>query len=353
MRVDRVKLAIGMLITIALLWWTLRDVSFAAVWGEIRRANGWLLGAAVGVATFSFVLRALRWRVLLLPAHAGSTFGNRFGATCVGFMANNILPARLGEFARAYALSRTENLRIGACLASLVVERIFDGLILAFFLFVTMLLPGFPIDGESGDFIRNVAAVGAIVFGAGFALLWGAARFPERTLRLFEHSIGRLLSPHLSDRVISVLASFIAGLGALHRGPLFVRSVAWTVVVWLNLATSIWLGLLAFDIQVPGFTGAVFLQSMIAFAVAVPSSPGFFGLFEAASRLGLELWNVPPVEIVSFATSYHVLTFLPVTLIGLWYVRRFGLSWSDMGHGADVVEQQVGVPLTTDESAGR
>jgi uncharacterized protein (TIRG00374 family) len=330
-----------MLITVVLLWWTLRDVSPAAVWQEIRRANGWLLGAAVGVATFSFVLRAIRWRILLLPAHAGSSFGNRFGATCIGFMANNILPARLGEFARAFALSRTENLRIGACLASLVVERIFDGLILAFFLFATMLLPGFPIGGESGDFIRHMAAVGAGVFGTGFALLWGAARFPEKTLRLFEHSIGRLLSPHLSDSMIPALASFIAGLGALHRPPLFLRSLVWTIVVWLNLAASIWLGLLAFGIQAPGFTGAVFLQSLIAFAVAVPSSPGFFGLFEAASRIGLELWDVPAVEIVSFATSYHILTFLPVTLIGLWYVRRFGFTWSEVGRGAEAVEEAV------------
>ena len=100
MKADRIKVVIGLIITVVLLWWTLRDVSFATVWAEIRRADEWLLAAAVVVATFGFVLRAVRWRILLLPAHGGSSFRGRFGSTCIGFMVNNIFPARLGEFAR-------------------------------------------------------------------------------------------------------------------------------------------------------------------------------------------------------------------------------------------------------------
>jgi len=337
-----VKSVIGLALTVLLLWWVLRDVSVAEVWERVREADPWLLTGAVVAATFSFVLRALRWRVLLRPAYPDTAFNSRFGATCIGFAVNNLLPARLGEFARAYALSRTEAVNIGASVASLVAERIFDGLVLAFFLFTTISLPGFPLgEGSTAVLVRRTANVGAIVFVLAFFLLWLAARHPDRSIRLFERTLGRLVNSRLRMRASRVVAGFLEGLGALHDTATFVQALAWSIVVWLNLSASIWLGLLAFGITAPGFIGAIFLQSVIAFAVAAPSSPGFFGVFEAATRLGLGVYDVPATDMVSFATSYHVLTFIPVTILGLWYIRYFGLSWSEMGHSEQIVEAAV------------
>jgi len=333
------KTVIGFVLTVLLLWWVLRDVSVREVWQRIHEADPWLLAGAVLAATFSFVLRALRWRVLLAPSFPGSRFVPRFGATCIGFAVNNLLPARLGEFARAYALSRTEGLNIGASVASLVAERIFDGLVLAFLLFVTISLPGFPLgEGSTALLIRRTANFGALAFGIAFVVLWLAARNSGRTVRLFERLSGRLFSPTLAERATRLVEGFLSGLGALHDTATFIRALGWSLVVWLDLSVSIWLGLLAFDIAAPGLTGAIFLQSVVAFAVAAPSSPGFFGVFEAASRLGLGVYDVPATETVSFATSYHVLTFLPVTVLGLWFIRHFGLSWSEMGHTGEIVE---------------
>jgi uncharacterized protein (TIRG00374 family) len=333
------KTVLGFVLTGLLLWWVLRDVSVADVWARVQEADPWLLAGAVLVATFSFVLRALRWRVLLHPSHPDSRFEPRFGATCIGFAVNNLLPARLGEFARAYALSRTEGLNIGASIASLVAERIFDGLVLAFFLFVTISLPGFPLgEGSTGLLVRRTANLGAVAFGLAFFVLWLAARHSAGSVRLFERSVGRLLGPSLRDRASRLVSGFLAGLGSLHDTVTFAKALGWSVIVWLNLAFSIWLGLMAFAITGPGLSGAIFLQSVIAFAVAAPSSPGFFGVFEAATRLGLGVYDVPVTDMVSFATSYHILTFLPVTALGLWYIRRFGLSWSEMGHSEEIVE---------------
>jgi uncharacterized protein (TIRG00374 family) len=336
------KSAVGLALSVLLLWWVLRDVSVAEVWDRVREADPWLLTGAVVTATFSFVLRALRWRVLLRPAYADSHFVPRFGATCIGFAVNNLLPARLGEFARAYALSRTEAINIGASVASLVAERIFDGLVLAFFLFVTISLPGFPLgDGSTAVIVRRTANFGALTFGLAFFLLWLAARHPHGSIGMFERTLGRLLRPRLRQRASRLLAGFLEGLGALHNTATFVQALGWSIVVWLNLSVSIWLGLLAFGITAPGLTGAIFLQSVIAFAVAAPSSPGFFGVFEAAARLGLGVYDVPATDMVSFATSYHILTFLPVTILGLWYIRHFGLSWSEMGRSEKIVEAGV------------
>lgn len=336
------KAVLGLLLTAALLWWVLRDVSAYEVLAEIRRADPLLLAAMVATATASFLLRAMRWRVLLLPAHPGTGLRSRFGATCIGFMANNVFPARLGEIARAFALSRSERIGVSPSLASLVVERVFDTLVLAFFLLLTMSLPGFPGgEGEGAAILRRTAAIGAGGFAAGFAGLWLMVRYPEPTMRLFEHSVGRLLTPRVTDRVIRIMAGFIRGLGALHRPVIFLRALAWSVVVWLCLALSIWLGLLAFGITAPGFMGAIFLQAVIAFGVAIPSSPGFFGVFEAAAKVGLGVYGVGSTGIVSFATGYHVLTFLPVTLLGLFYAHSFGIRWSEMGHGEELVESSV------------
>ena len=91
------KSALGLILTVLLLWWVLRDVSIPEVWQRVRAADPWLLTGAGVVATFSFVLRALRWRVLLSPSHPDSRFVPRFGATCIGFAVNNLLPARLGQ----------------------------------------------------------------------------------------------------------------------------------------------------------------------------------------------------------------------------------------------------------------
>ena len=339
MRGHAVKSIVGLVLTVLLLWWVLRDVSIAEVIDRVAAADPWLLTAAVVAATFSFVLRALRWRVLLRPAYPDTAFNSRFGATCIGFAVNNLLPARLGEFARAYALSRTESVNIGASVASLVAERIFDGLVLAFFLFGTISLPGFPLgDGPAALAIRRTANFGALAFGLAFLLLWWAARHPDGSVRLFERTLGRLLISRLRVRARRLVAGFLEGLGALHNTATFVLALAWSILVWLNLSASIWLGLLAFGITAPGFTGAIFLQSVVAFAVAAPSTPGFFGLFEAATRLGLGVYDVPATDMVSFATSYHILTFIPVTVVGLWYIRHFGFSWSEMGHSEQIVE---------------
>ena len=323
--------ALGAFVTLLLLWWVLRDVSPAEVFAELREASPWWLALAVGLATFSFVLRAARWRVLLEPGHVGSSFETRFGATCTGFAANNLFPARVGELIRAYVLSRMAAVPFGASVGSLVVERVLDGLVLAIFLIVPIVLPGFPLgDTAAAGRIHRVALVASIAFALGFAVLWAAARRPEGAHRLWQRTGGRVVPARFAERLDGLVDTFVHGLGALGRPTVLLRAVLWSFVVWMCLALSIWMGLLAFRVTDPGFLGAVFLQSVIAFAVAVPSTPGFFGVFEAGVRVGLEPWDVSDPAIVGFATSYHILTFIPVTLIGLWYVRRVGLRWTEV-----------------------
>lgn len=337
----RARGVIGAVLTVLLLWWVLRDVSPAEVLAELGRANPWWMLLAVALATFSFVLRAMRWRVLLEPGHAGSSFDARFGATCAGFAANNIFPARLGEIVRAYTLARVARLPFGASVGSLVVERVLDGLVLASFLGGAIVMPGFPLgETEAAGYVRRAALFGSVVFAFGFVVLWLMARAPEAVLRLWSASLGRLIPDRFSERLTGLVDTFLRGLGALAGVSVLARAVGWSYVVWCCLAASMWTGLLAFGITGPGFVGAAFLQAVIGFAVALPSTPGFFGLFEAGTRIGLQPWNVPDALVVSFATSYHILTFIPITLLGLWYLRHFGLRWSDVRERTEAMDEQ-------------
>jgi uncharacterized protein (TIRG00374 family) len=339
----RWKTLFGVAITIALLAWVLRDVSAAEVWHELKQSNPLWLLLAVVLATLSFVLRAVRWRVLLEPVYDGTSFDSRFGSVCIGFAVNNILPARLGEFTRAFALTRTEPVPLSASIASLILERILDGVVLAIFLFATISLPGFPLgEGTTAELVRRTANVGALAFGIGLGLLWLAARNPAATSRLFDASVVRWLPDRFGERASRAAAAFVTGLGALASPTVFLRAMFWSFIVWIDLSLSIWAGLEAFEIGGPGILGAHFLQAVIAFAVAAPSSPGFFGVFEAAARVGLGPWNVTAARVVSFATSYHILTFIPVTLIGIWYLQRLGLSWSDVGRAEEKAEAAIG-----------
>jgi hypothetical protein len=333
------KAVLGFGISGGLLWFAFRDVHLAEVWHHVREADLVLLALAALTATTLFPLRAIRWRPLLQPALPRSRFHFRFAATCIGFMVNNLLPARVGEFARAYALSRLEPVKVSASFGTLVVERMFDGLTIVLLLLISMAWPGFP-DVSGRDFGSAAAWMGGL-FALVFLVLLGMVIRPETSVRLFERTIARVLPKTVRRPVVDALEAFLDGLGALRNGRLVAEIVFWSVVTWLTGALSFYIGFLAFGIQLP-FVAALFVQGLIALAVALPSAPGFFGVFEAAARVGLvSVWGVASGPALAFAIGFHMAGFLPVTLLGLYYLWRLGISWRDVGKSEDAVESAV------------
>jgi hypothetical protein len=171
------------------------------------------------------------------------------------------------------------------------------------------------------------------------------ALMPALTLRLAEGFARRLVPGRFRPGLLRMVAAFLDGLAVLRNPRLLVLSVLWAVGQWLFLALSFWAGFRAFGITQAGFLGAVFLQSAINLAVAVPSAPGFFGPFEAASTFGLGLWGVEKARAVSFTIGFHLGGFLTVTLLGLWYVWQLDLGWRDLIGAAETAEgtREMGV----------
>lgn len=250
------KAVLGLLISVGLLWFVFRDVHLAEVWDRVRRADLGLLTLSGVLATVLFPLRALRWRPLLVPSYADTRFRPRFAATCIGFMANNLLPARVGEFARAFALSRLEPVSISASFGSLVVERMFDGIVIVLFLLTAMAWPSFPAATER-DF-GTIALWAGLLFAAAFAVMLIIVARPERSVRWFERTVARLLPEAVRRPVVDALRAFLDGIGALRDARLMLRALAWSLVIWVTAALSIWVGMLAFGIRLP-FISAIFL----------------------------------------------------------------------------------------------
>ncbi|MEX2282503.1 MAG: lysylphosphatidylglycerol synthase transmembrane domain-containing protein [Gemmatimonadota bacterium] len=336
------KAILGILLGVALLYWAFRDVDLHEILAELRRADPLLFILACALATVAFPLRAWRWRPLLEVAAPGTTFRARYAATTIGFMGNNLLPARIGEFARAYALARQEKTSVVAAFASLVAERLFDAMAVVILLFTATLLPGFPevreIAGQ--DFSMMATTMAAVVVGLMLACV-ALVVWPKGTVRLVENRIAPFLPKAVRRPLVDALEAFLAGLSALRSPALLVLIFFQTMVIWVVNAFSFYVAFLAFDIHVP-FAGALFLQSVIALFVSLPSAPGFFGLFESAAKIVLvELFGVELTKAVSYAVGFHIGGFIPITVIGLYYAWRLGLSWREVEHSEEVVEDAV------------
>jgi len=334
------KALFGVVVTILLLWWSLSDVAFGEVWANIRRGNFGLLAASIAVATFGFFIRALRWKVLLVPVKADTALRSRFSAVSIGFMANNILPARVGEFARAYAFSRMEPVSAPAALGSLVVERLMDGIILLLFLVLPVFTAGFPASALSEGWGSALLQAGVLAVLAVAGVLVWLSVWPTPFVRTVEW-LARYLPKAVARPLVDSIAAFLDSVAILRRPRLLLIGALWSLFFWAWHGLSFWLGMLAFGIET-GFVSAIFTEAVVGFGVAIPSAPGFFGTFHAAAKFALsDVYGVPEAESLAFAFGYHFGGWLPITLIGLWFAWKLGLSVGDMGAAEKRVERAV------------
>lgn len=340
---------IGIAVSAFFLWVAFRGVSTEEVWGHLAAANPVLLGLAVLNHTLGIHIRALRWKYLLAPVTGPIPLGPRVSATAIGIAANNVIPLRVGEFARVLVLARQTGTAIPLVLGTIVMERLFDGLAMVASVFIVMAMPSFPATYAIGG-VNPAAAARTLLLVAGGVgiLLTLLATLPEPSVRLAE-SATRILPRSWRRPIVDALRSFVEGLGVLRSPRHLLLSIGWATAQWTFLALGFYLGFLAFGIDAPGFAGAVFFQAIIGFAVAVPSTPGFFGPWEAASRYALAIWGVEEARAVSFAVAFHAGAYLVMTGLGAFHLWRLGLRWRDVRESAKAVEVAVEAELEIPE----
>jgi len=309
-RATRWAWLIGLAVSAGLLAWTLHDVQPRAILAHAGRANPWLLVATVALATLTFPIRTWRWQV-------------------------NLLPARAGEFARAYVAKRQLPVRFTTALASIGVERVMDGLVMVALMAVAIAVPSFPRHARIGTAsVSHLATGAAMLFGTALLVALAVVHRPAPWLSFFNRVLHAVLPTRFADRLVRFAEGLIGGLEVLRRPGRFAAVVAWSLLLWLVNAAAFAVCFRAFGMPVPA-AGALLLQAIIGFGVALPSSPGFVGVFELATKYTLEVYGIAPDLAVSYALTYHLTTFLPITLLGLYSLRR------------------VHVPLGTLQTAGQ
>lgn len=322
--------ALGVLVSALLLWWTMKDTSMHAVWEVLSKSSVTLWIACMVFATAIFPLRAIRWRALLAPVAGRLPLCPLWEATAIGAMASNVIPFRPGEIARPFVLSRAEpRVSFAAGFASVTVDRLFDATVLILLMLVATLDPAFPSQQPIGDhtlatYLRPTAAALALVL-AGLVFFVVA---PDRVFAISD-AVMRRIAPRFEPKVRALLEGFVSGLHVLRSPRLLLEVFFWTVVHWLCNAFAFWLGFRALHLTAP-FSAGLLVQGLIAIGVAIPSTPGFIGPFEAVGKAGLAVYGVSNAEAVSWVLGFHVLSFIPITVMGAWYLARMKLHFSDL-----------------------
>lgn len=327
--------ALGLAITALGLWWAVRGVHWDEFGAALATVNAPLLLLVVVVATCTFPLRVIRWRVMLRGEDdSGIAWPALWHSVAIGFMANNLLPARAGEFARAYVVKRQAPVRFITALATIGVERLFDGLLMLALMAVAIASPTFPANTQvEGMSLSHVANGAAIVFSALLVVAFIVALHPAPWLRLADRITRTVLPDRIAHRVNDLLHGLIEGLAVLRKPGRFLAVLWWSLVQWVVNAASFALCFKAFGLSVPA-VGSFLLQGILGFGVAIPSSPGYAGVFEGATKVTLELYHVDPSRALAYALTYHLTTFIPITALGLYSLSRVRLHLGDLRSAA-------------------
>jgi hypothetical protein len=319
---------LGVLISVLFIWLALRGLRLDQFWDAVKTANYWWLLPGVAVYFVAVWARAWRWHYLLQPIQDVPT-RSMFPITAIGYMGNNIYPARAGEVLRAVVLKRRQGVSISASLATIIVERIFDGVVMLGFVFIN--LPELAhLTGSSGFVgnIKQVAVIGTGVFLGALLVFLLAAMFPSRSSRLGTWLIERLLPARVGERVAGLMHKFLDGLASL-RSPLGIFMVFVTsVIIWLLETGKYWLVMHAFNFSV-SFYALMLMNGIVNLATTIPSAPGYIGTFDAPGIAVLIAYGVNQATAAGYTLVLHVALWLPITLLGAYFLTREGIRWND------------------------
>jgi uncharacterized protein (TIRG00374 family) len=314
---------IGFLISAVLLYLAFRKVDFGLLGKSLKQAEYIWLIPAFFLMLLSVVFRAMRWRYLLRPIKE-TEFVHLFSASAIGLMANNLLPARLGEIARAWVIGEKADISKTASFATIVVERIFDGFTVIFVLVIVLLFGGLKLSAHLGKVAYT--AVGFYVLALVFLAMLRFNR--ARAMRIVEFLTSRLpAGGRLKTR--KLISSFVEGLTVLKRPRDIAAAGFYSFLVWLPNILVMHIAIRSFGLEMPVMvTLTTFI--IVTFGIMIPSAPGFVGTVQYCFVLGLGLFGVAESEALGISILYHAATYIPMTAAGLYCLAREGMSFSGL-----------------------
>ncbi|MBP6016781.1 MAG: flippase-like domain-containing protein [Candidatus Promineofilum sp.] len=328
MKSRNLRLLIGVMISAVFIWLALRGLHLPDVWASLRTADYWWLIPSVAVYFLAVWARTWRWDYLLRPMKQ-IPLRRLFPVVVIGYMGNNVYPFRAGELLRSFVLRQQEDVAISSSLATIVVERVFDGLVMLMFVFVA--LPFAPLPSDA---IRFVVIIGSGVFLSALLVFFAVAAVPARFLQLTEWFANRLVPERFRASIMDFAHRFVVGLSALRSGRGLVMIFLTSVVIWLLETVKYWFVMHAFDFTV-SFFALMLMNGVVNLATTLPSAPGYIGTFDGPGIAVLSLYGVDPATATAYTLTLHAALWLPITLLGVYYMLRTEMGWADIGRAVD------------------
>jgi uncharacterized protein (TIRG00374 family) len=315
---------LGLLISLIFLWFAFRNLNPAAVWAQIQHVNVmWLIIGAVWYF-MGVTLISIRWRFLLrsikpVPLRA------LVPLVAIGYMGNNVYPFRSGEILRIILLQRNYQVPVARAATTVIVERVFDGLVMLTFIAVSLLF----VDIQAVE-IKHVATVATPIFLVAVIIFFALATRPD-LLRRILHLMANILPGRIHNLMLRLADEVIGGLQALRSPTDLAGAVFFSFASWMVEASVYWIVSFAFGLGV-SYPVMLLTVGVVNLAGLIPASPGQIGVFEFFVSLVLIAVGVTADVAHAYALVVHVVIWLPVTLVGFFFLVRQGLGWGAITH---------------------
>jgi glycosyltransferase 2 family protein len=317
------KFWLGLVISAVFVWLTARGLEWREFYSALRNAQyGWLI-PAVAVYFAAVWARTWRWHYMLRHMKPISV-ARLFPVVVIGYMGNNVYPARAGEFIRSYVLKKKEGVSVSASLATVALERLFDGLVMCAFVFVT--LPFVPLPRLYQGIVIGFSA---LFFVALIVFLLLAAN-PDRTDALAARMITRLVPLRFRPRATTLASKFLIGLHALRSPRELLMMFVTSIAIWLTETGKYWVLAQAFPELNVNFAVLMLMTAVVNLATTIPSAPGYVGTFDKPGIEILKAFGQPANIAAAYTISLHVALWLPITLLGFFFMARESLRWREL-----------------------
>ena len=327
MKIKRWQVWLGVLISIVFLYLAFRQVDFSQVWHFLAQARwSWVL---LGLVFYflGVLLRAFRWQILLNPLKR-LPVRTVFPVVAIGYMGNNIYPARAGEVLRAVLLKSKENVDISGSLATIVVERLFDAIVILGLVLLNLgQLAGMPSAQEWVGSIQKGATIGGAVFLLILLVFLAMVFFTERAQKVTSWLVQHLIPSKLCEPVNRIIARFIDGLSSLRSPLQAFKVLLLSAAIWVCETGLYWGVMQALGLQL-SFMTLMLLNGVINLVLLVPAAPGGLGTFDAACKAMLELFGVGAELALGYTLLLRVALWVPITALGAVFFFREGFSLS-------------------------
>lgn len=327
---------VGAAVSAFFIVFALRGLDLSHVWYDMRTANYWWIIPGVFAYFVGVWARTWRWHYLLRPVKR-VPLRTLWPVVVIGYMGNNIYPFRAGEVLRAYLLRKKEAVSMSASIATIFVERVFDGLVMLLFVFLVLpMAPGLPI------WLRQTVIVASLAFFGALIVFLLMAAFPKISYRLSRWFIHRFVPLRFRVQLEALVDRFVEGLSSLTSFTDVLMVFLTSVIVWLLETVKYWFVMHAFNFTV-SFFALMLMNGVVNLATTLPSAPGYIGTFDGPGIEVLKVFGVEPSVAAAYTLVLHAALWFPVTLLGLWYMLSESLSWRDLsktvtGSQADPVE---------------